>query len=44
MTACFVVKGNSGQKMAYVYFEEEPRRDEWQSISPICQSSYSGEL
>jgi hypothetical protein len=28
----------------YFYFEEEPRRGEWQSTSPICQSSYSGEL
>jgi hypothetical protein len=24
--ACFVVKGRGGQKLAYVYYEEEPGR------------------
>jgi hypothetical protein len=24
--ACFVVTDNAGQKLAYVYFEDEPRR------------------
>jgi hypothetical protein len=37
---CFVVRDAHG----YFYFGEEPRRGEWQSISPICKSSYSGEL
>jgi len=26
MMACFVVKDHRGQKLAYVYFEEEPGR------------------
>jgi hypothetical protein len=26
LDACFVVKDHSGQKLAYVYFEDEPGR------------------
>jgi hypothetical protein len=26
LEACFVVKDNAGQKLAYVYFEDEPGR------------------
>jgi hypothetical protein len=26
LEACFVVKGEAGQKLAYVYYEEEPGR------------------
>jgi len=26
LDACFVVKDNAGQKLAYVYFEDEPGR------------------
>jgi hypothetical protein len=26
LEACFVVKDNTGQKLAYVYYEEEPGR------------------
>jgi len=26
LKACFVVKDNAGQKLAYVYFEDEPGR------------------
>jgi hypothetical protein len=26
LDACFVVRDHSGQKLAYVYFEEEPGR------------------
>jgi hypothetical protein len=26
LEACFVVKGSAGQKLAYVYFEDEPGR------------------
>ena len=48
--ACFVVTDNAGQKLAYVYFEDEPgdarrpsssakmRREGLQRISPSCRS------
>jgi hypothetical protein len=26
LEACFIVKDNAGQKLAFVYFEEEPGR------------------
>jgi hypothetical protein len=26
LEACFIVKNNAGQKLAFVYFEEEPGR------------------
>jgi hypothetical protein len=30
---CFVVHDHSGQKLAYVYFEEEPDDDQWRNCS-----------
>jgi hypothetical protein len=44
--ACFVVKDFGGQKLAYVYFEDEPgqqsaakfTRDEAPRIAPACLS------
>jgi hypothetical protein len=34
LEACFVVKDDAGQKLAYVYFEEEPgRRSAAKSLS-----------
>jgi hypothetical protein len=27
--ACFIVKDSAGQKLAYVYFEDEPDGDQW---------------
>jgi hypothetical protein len=32
LDACFVVKDGSGQKLAYVYFEEEPG---WRSAAKL---------
>jgi hypothetical protein len=29
LDACFVVRDNSGQKLSYVYFEDEPGRRTW---------------
>jgi hypothetical protein len=52
LEACFVVKDDAGQKLAYVYYEEEPgrdrrpncspkmRREGLQRISPSCPSCY----
>lgn len=50
LEACFVVVDHSGQKLAYVYFEEEPgrqsaarllTRDEARRIAPISPSCRS---
>jgi hypothetical protein len=32
--ACFVVKDSGGQKLAYVYYEDEPAEDQRPSCSP----------
>jgi hypothetical protein len=36
LEACFVVKDNAGQKLAYVYYEEEAGRRS-AAKSPSCQ-------
>jgi hypothetical protein len=45
LDACYVVRDGNGQKLAYVYFEEEPgrrsaakllTRDEARSINHVC--------
>jgi len=30
---CFVVQDSAGQKLAYVYFEDEPRREEHPTLT-----------
>ena len=35
LEACFVVKDSVGQKLAYVYFEEEPTIKKFGFISPL---------
>jgi len=40
LDACFLVTGNAGQKLAYVYFEDEPGRDQ----RPSCSARATLEL
>jgi len=43
LDACFVVKDEAGQKLAYVYYEEEPgRRDQLPSCSRKMRRVSSG--
>jgi hypothetical protein len=47
LEACFVVKDNAGQKLAFIYFEEEPGRrsaaklltkDEARALRPMSRN------
>jgi hypothetical protein len=41
LEACFVVIDSAGQKLAYVYFEEEPgRRDVANQKTPNCDDRH----
>jgi hypothetical protein len=55
LDACFVVKDSTGQKLAYVYFEDEPGRNcshamkrdallpTWRSSRNFCSAERGGE-
>jgi hypothetical protein len=42
LDACFVVKNDGGQKLAYVYFENEPGRRLAMPTATIWLSAYCG--